>query len=175
MRTLLLAIIACAVSARSVPAQEVVYRSTLSEESVETGDLLILLDPVDEDVRFAITLRNKQTGFERRHEFDGEGASDPSPIQLTSMYYCNTPTILLTIEYPWRHELPQYTRVLETFAFRSSDLVFIDKAFGPLTDIALLDSQDAGANDSGMQPPVLVQCLSDPIGSPFRFAMKTGN
>ena len=173
MRTLLPTFVACAVSAISAAAQEVAYRSTLTERSVETGDLLIVLDPVDEDVRFAITLRNTQTGFERKHEFDGEGASDPSPFQLTSMHYCGSPVILLTIEYPWRHELPQYGRVLETFAFRSSDFTFIDKAFGPLTDIALLDSQDEGAKDFDMQPPVLVQCLSDPIGPPFMFVMKT--
>jgi len=173
MRALLLTIVACAVSAISVAAQEVVYRSTLTEQSVETGDLLILLDPVDEDVRFVITMRNTQTGFERQHEFDGEGASDPSPFQLASMHYCDSPVVLLTIEYPWRHELPQYARVLETFAFRSSDFAFIDKAFGPLTDIALLDSQDEGAKDFGMQPPVLVECLSDPIGTPFMFIMKT--
>ncbi|MEZ5887215.1 MAG: hypothetical protein R3D56_10085 [Paracoccaceae bacterium] len=173
MRTMLLSMVAWAVSALACAAQEVVYRSTLAEQSVETRDLLIVLEPVDEDVRFSITLHNTQTGFERQHEFDGEGASDPSPFQLTSMHYCGSPVVLLTIQYPWRHELPQYVRVLETFAFRTSDFAFVDKAFGPLTDIALLDSQDEGAKDLEMQPPVLVQCLSSPIGPPFRFVMKT--
>jgi hypothetical protein len=170
---MLLSIVAWAVSAFAVAAQEVVYRSTLAEQSAETGDLLIVLEPVDEDVRFAITLHNNQTGLERQHVFDGEGASDPRPFQLTSMYYCGSPVVLLTVEYPWRHELPQYVRVLETFAFQSSDFAFIDKTFGPLTDIALLDSQDHGGKDFGMQPPVLVQCLSDPTAPPFVFSMKT--
>lgn len=173
MKTLLLSIVACAVSVSAAAAQEVVYRSTLTEQSVETRDLLILLEPVDEDVRFAITLRNTRTGFERRHEFDGEGASDPGPFQLTSMQYCGFPVILLTIEYPWRHELPQYGRVLETFAFQSSDFAFIDKAFGPLTDIALLDGSETEAEDMSMQPPILVECIAGRGGSQFRFVMKT--
>ena len=173
MRALLLSMVAYAVWAFAVVAQDVVYRSTLAQQSVETADLLITLSPLDEDVRFAITLRNTQTGFERQHEFDGEGASDPSPFQLTAMHYCDTPVILLTVEYPWRHELPQYVRVLETFAFRSSDFTFIDKTFGPLTDIALLDSRHEGSIDFGMQPSVLVQCLSDPTAPPFMFSMKT--
>ena len=118
-------------------AEDMVFRTTLSESSVETDDLQITLDPVDADVRFAITLRNTQTGFERRHEFDGQGANDPTPFQLDYMNYCDTPVILLTLEYPWRHDLPQFGRVLETFAFRQSDFEFIDVAFGPLTDITL--------------------------------------
>lgn len=173
MRALLLSMVAYAVCALAVAAEKVVYRSTLAQQSVETADLLITLFPLDEDVRFAIMLRNTQTGFERQHEFDGEGASDPSPFQLTAMHYCDTPVILLTVEYPWRHELPQYVRVLETFAFRSADFAFIDKTFGPLTDIALLDSRKAGGIDFGMQPPIFVQCLSDPNAPPFLFSMKT--
>ena len=77
MRRTLNTIVAWAVSAFAVAAQEVVYRSTLAEQSVETADLLMVLEPVDEDVRFAIMLHNKQTGLERQYEFDGEGASDP--------------------------------------------------------------------------------------------------
>lgn len=86
--------------------------------------------------------------------------------------YCDTSIILLTIEYPWRHDLPQYARVLETYAFRASDFAFIDMAFGSLTDIALLDTSDEGAEDVVMQPPIPVECLSDPSGNPFRFVMK---
>lgn len=175
MRRTLLTIFAWAVSSFAVAAQEVVYRSNLAEQSVETADLLIVLEPVDEDVRFAITLHNKQTGLERQYEFDGEGASDPRPFQLASMHYCGSPVVLLTVEYPWRHELPQYVRALETFAFHSSDFAFIDKTFGPLTDIAILDSQDHGGEDFGMQPPVLVQCLYDRAALPFIFSMKTND
>ena len=40
MKTLLLTIVACAVSVSAAAAQEVVYRSTLTEQSVETRDLL---------------------------------------------------------------------------------------------------------------------------------------
>ncbi|MCA3458415.1 MAG: hypothetical protein ING01_14415 [Rhodobacter sp.] len=91
------------------------------------------------------------------------------------MNYCDTMTILLTVEYPWRHALPQYSRVLETFAFRASDFAFIDMAFGPVTDIALLDSSHPEAADTAMQPPILVECISDEGGSPFRFQAKTNN
>lgn len=80
MRALLLPMVAYAVCALAVAAEEVVYRSTLAQQSVETADLLITLFPLDEDVRFAVMLRNTQTGFEHQHEFDGEGASDPSPF-----------------------------------------------------------------------------------------------
>jgi hypothetical protein len=44
---------------------------------------------------------------------------------------------------------------------------------GPVTDIALADSSETEAEDMLMQPPILVECISDHGGSPFRFEMKT--
>lgn len=145
------------------------FQTLYGEQSVETQNLSIWLITVDEDVRFAVTLRNKETGFERRYEFDGQGASDPTPFQLEYMNYCDTSVILLTVEYPWRHDLPQYVRVLDTFAFRASDFEFIDVAFGPLTDIALQDSAYPEELDANMLPPVGVRCLSEPGENPFEF------
>lgn len=142
---------------------------------VETSNFRISLEPLGGSDWFSITLREKEKGFEKRHEFEGQGANDPSPFQFSYMNYCDTMTILLTVEYPWRHALPQYSRVLETFAFRASDFAFIDMAFGPVTDIALLDSSHPEAADTAMQPPILVECISDEGGSPFRFQAKTNN
>ena len=85
------------------------------------------------------------------------------------MRYCDTTTILLTIEYPSRHNLPQYNRVLETFAFRSSDFAFIDVAYGPLTDIALADDMAYEFSDVEMLPPIKVRCPSGQVGTPFEF------
>jgi|GEM_PF-1703512 len=160
--------------ADSTSAQELGSLQTLYDErSVQTQTLTIRLEPVDDDVLFSVTLLNKENGFERRHEFDGQGANDPWPFQLRYMNYCDTMTILLTVEYPWRHALPLHSRVLETFAFRASDFAFIDVAFGPLTDIALLDSNETEAEDMSMQPPILVECISDRAGIPLRFDVKT--
>jgi hypothetical protein len=92
---------------------------------------------------------------------------------MVASHYRDTSGVQLTIQFPWRHALPQSSRVLDTFAFRASDLACIDMASGPLTDIAVLDGQDAGANETAMQPPVFVECLSDPAGRPFRFVTKT--
>ena len=157
-------------------AQELGSLQTLYDErSVQTQTLTIRLEPVDDDLLFSVTLLNKENGFERRHEFDGQGANDPSPFQLGYMNYCGTTTILLTLEYPWRHALPLHSRVLETFAFRASDFAFIDIAFGPVTDIALLDSSHPEAADTAMQPPTLVECISDEGGSPLRFQVKTNS
>jgi hypothetical protein len=151
-------------------AQGLDYFQTLYDEtSVETRTLSIELDSVDEDVRFSVTLTNLDTGFERRHEFDGQGASDPSPYLLEYRYDCGTDVILLTIEYPWRHALPMYVRVLETFAFRESDFEFIDVAFGTAADIALMDSTVPESKDLNMQPPILVECLPKGSEVPFRF------
>ncbi len=162
--------------ADSTLAQELGSFQTLYDErSVQTRILTIRVESVDDDVLFSITLLNKENGFERRHEFDGQGANDPSPFQLGYMNYCDTMTILLTVEYPWRHALPLHSRMLETFAFRASDFAFIDVAFGPLTDIALLDSNETEAEDMAMQPSILVECISDEGGSPFRFQAKTRN
>ena len=88
-------------------------------------------------------------------------------------HQCSTPVILLMIGFPWRHALPQYSRVLRTYAFRSSDLAYIDMTIGPVTDIALLDSSQIESEDMLTQPQILVGRLSDPSGSPFRFKMKT--
>ena len=159
----------CSVFDNSAVAQEVVYRNTLLEQSVESKDLLIMLNPVDQDVRFAITLGDTKTGLRRRHEFDGQGDNDPNPIQLAWMRYCDTSTILLTIEYPWRHDLPQYTRILETYAFRASDFAFIGMTYGPLTDIALADHTAYAPSEIDMLPPIKVRCLLGNDAKPFEF------
>ncbi|MES2143764.1 MAG: hypothetical protein V4516_05270 [Pseudomonadota bacterium] len=169
MRAVLSTFIVCSVFDNSAVAQEVVYRNTLLEQTVESRDLLIMLDPVDEDVRFAITLGDTKTGFQRRHEFDGQGVNDPSPFQLAWMRYCDTTTILLTLEYPWRHDLPQYTRILETYAFRASDFAFIDITHGPLTDIALADDTAYETSEIDMLPPIRVHCLLGNDAKPFEF------
>ena len=86
-----------------------------------------------------------------------------------SWHGCETSTILLTLEYPWRHDLPQYNRVLETYAFRTSDFVFIDVAYGPLTDIALADDMAYELSDVDMLPPISVRCLNGQVEKPFEF------
>lgn len=140
--------------------------------SVETAELRVELRPRGED-RFDIYLTDKTTGRQVNYEFDGEGANDPEPFLIVEGRYCDTSVILLTIEFPWRHSLPQYSRVLDTYAFRMSDLAYVDMTAGPATDIALLDSSEIGAEDMSMQPPILVECIGDRGGSQFRFIMKT--
>jgi len=161
-------LIACACS-RYVVAEELGYHQTLYDlNSVTTRTLFVTVGPVD-DSRFAITLTDTESGFERRHEFDGQGANDPGPYLLEYRYDCGVDVILLTVEYPWRHALPMYVRVLDTFAFREKDFEFIDVAFGPLTDIALMDSTVPESAHLDMQPPVLVECLPKGSSLPFRF------
>lgn len=145
------------------------FQTLYDERRVETQTLSIRLGMVDEDVRFSVTLHDKETGIERRHEFDGEGSNDVTPFQLGYMSYCDTPVILLTVEYPWRHDLPKFGRVLSTFAFRESDFAFIDVAYGPLTDIALADQTAYEPSDFDMLPPIRVRCLAGREGKPFEF------
>ncbi|QYK40327.1 MAG: hypothetical protein KF887_12950 [Paracoccaceae bacterium] len=140
--------------------------------SVETAELRVELRPQGED-RFDIYLTDKTTGRQAHYEFDGEGANDPEPFLIVEGRYCDTSVILLTIEFPWRHSLPQYSRVLDTYAFRMSDLAYVDMTAGPATDIALLDSSETEAEDMSMQTPILVECIGDRGGSLFRFVMKT--
>ena len=145
------------------------YLGLYNLDRVETDTISIRLDSVRDEVHFAITLRDKDTGLERRHEFVGEGAPDPAPFQLEYLSYCDTKTILLTIEFPWRHALPQYVRVLSTFAFRESDFAFIDVFSGPLTDIALADDTAYDPADLDMLPQIRVRCLVGRNGKPFEF------
>lgn len=140
--------------------------------SVETAELRVELRPQGED-RFDIYLTDKTTGRQVHYEFAGEGANDPEPFLIVEGRYCDTSVILLTIEFPWRHSLPQYSRVLDTYAFRMSDLTYVDMTAGPATDIALLDSSEIEAEDMSMQAPILVECIGDRGGSLFRFVMKT--
>ena len=169
MRVFFIALVASVAALDATLAEDVIYRSTLSEQSVETRDLSIRLDPVGDDVRFAVTLQNKATGVVKRHAFEGEGANDVSPFQVAFMTYCDTSVILLTVEYPWHHDLPPYRRVLDTFAFRASDFGFIDVTFGPLTDIALADQTAYDPSDVDMLPAIGVRCLPDSRERPFRF------
>lgn len=158
------------VCAASVSAQELSHYQTLfDKDSVESRTLMIRLDPVNDDVRFAVTLRDKETGLVIRYEFDGEGTNDPSPFQFEESYLCGTPVILLTVQYPWRHALPEFVRVLDTFAFRRTDFAFIDVAFGPLTDVALADDSAYDPADLEMLPPIRVRCLTGQVEKPFEF------
>lgn len=116
------------------------YLHLFNQQSVETPASLILVNPLGDQAPFSITLRDKESGLERGHDFQGQGANDPSPFQSGSMNYCDTMSILLTVDDPWQQARPQDRSVLETFAFRDSNFEFIDVAFGPLTDIALQDS-----------------------------------
>jgi hypothetical protein len=150
------------VCAASVSAQELSHFQTIFDR----------LDPVNDDVRFAVTLRDKENGTVRRHEFDGQGTNDPSPFLLEESYLCGTPVILLTVQYPWRHALPEFTRVLDTLAFRETDFAFIDIAFGPLTDIALAEDTFYEPSDLDMLPPIRVRCLTGQDGKPFEFFEK---
>lgn len=145
------------------------FQVLYTEDSVETRQLFIKLESVDDDVRFSVTLESRETGIKRRHEFDGQGASDPDPFLVAHRHYCDTPVILLTVEYPWRHDLPQYVQVLDTFAFRASDLEFIDVTFGPLTDIALTDVSAYAPSEMDMLPPIRVRCLGAQVEKPFEF------
>jgi hypothetical protein len=172
MRLWLLSVVVLIVNTAVSFGDDEAYLHRFALRWVETSNYKISLEPLGDGDWFSITLREKETGFEKRHAFEGQGAYDPSPFQFAYMNYCDTMTILLTVEYPWRHALPQYSRVLETFAFRASDFAFIDMAFGPLTDIASLDSSQTEAGDMSMQPPILVECLPGTSGSPFRFEMK---
>jgi hypothetical protein len=142
--------------------------------SVETAELRVEIRPQGED-RFAIHLTDKTTGLQVHYEFEGEGANDPEPFLIVEGRYCDTSVILLTIEFPWRHSLPQYARVLDTYAFRATDLAYIDMMAGSVTDIALLDSSEIADEDMAMQPSILVECISDEGGSPFIFQVKTNN
>lgn len=158
------------VFATSVSSQELSnFKTIFDENAVETQSLMIRLDPVNDDVRFAVTLRDKENGAVRRHEFDGQGTNDPSPFQLEESYLCGTPVILLMVQYPWRHALPEFVRVLDTLAFRETDFAFIDIAFGPLTDIALADDTVYEPSDLDMLPPIRVRCLTVQDGKPFEF------
>lgn len=160
--------------AQTALAQELNNFQVLYDESnVRTRTLNIQLDPADNDVRFSVTLLNNETGFEVRHEFEPPVPEMPVPFQFEQRSICGASVILLTVDYPWRHDWPQVLRILDTYAFRSSDFAFIDVAAGALTDIALLDRSQLEAEDMAMQPPIIVECISDHGGSLFRFEMKT--
>jgi hypothetical protein len=60
-------------------------------------------------------------------------------------------------------------QVLDTFAFRASDLEFIDVAFGPQTDIALADDTAYEPSEIDMLPPIRVRCLGGHDEKPFEF------
>ena len=145
-----------------------VGQTTFDGPTVETPELRIELRPIGDD-RFEIGLTDKVTGLREGHEVEGEGANDPSPFLLAQGRYCNTAVIMLTVEYPWRHNLPEFQRVLSTFAFRRSDFAFIDVAYGPVTDIALADDTAYELADQDMLPPIRVRCLGGPYEKTFEF------
>jgi hypothetical protein len=161
----------CALSCAAVATAEdqKPYRHRFTLHTVETPAYSILLTPLGGGADFSIMLLDKISGLERRHEFQGQGANDPTPFQFGYTNYCDTMTILLTVEYPWRHDLPQFVPVLDTFAFRASDLEFIDVTFGPLTDIALADDTAYDPSETDMLPPIRVRCLLGNDAKPFEF------
>ena len=145
------------------------FQRYYDEQSVETRTLSIELAPVDESVRFSVTLRDKETGRERRYEFDAPVPEIPEPYLLDYSHHCDKSVILLTVQYPWRHDWPQYVRTLETYAFEAADFEFIDVAFGPLTDITLAEDTAYEPSDLDMLPPIRVRCLEGHDERPFEF------
>ena len=143
-------------------------QTTYHGRTVETKDLRVELQPIGEAL-FTINLTDKVTGLSESHEFGGLGTNDPKPFLLAHSHYCDTAVILLTIKFPWRHALPQYHRILDTYAFRASDLAFIDVTPGPLTDIALADDTAYELADLDMLPPIRVRCLNGQVEKPFEF------
>ena len=65
--------------------------------------------------------------------------------------------------------LPEFQRVLLTFAFRRSDFAFIDVAYGPVTAIALADDTAYELADQDMLPPIRVRCLNGQHDKTFEF------
>lgn len=143
-------------------------QTTYDGSTVGTPELRVELRPIADD-RFAIDLTDKPSGQRRSHEFEGEGANDPSPFLLAYGRYCDIAVILLTVEYPWRHDLPEFQRVLSTFAFSQSNFAFIDVAYGALTEIALADDTAYDPGDVDMLPPIRVRCLTGQDERPFEF------
>ncbi|MCA3455029.1 MAG: hypothetical protein IOC92_04030 [Rhodobacter sp.] len=143
-------------------------QTTYNGSTVETPELRIEHRPVGDDW-FEIGLTDKVAGLRVGHEFEGEGANDPSPFLLAHGRYCDTSVIMLTVEYPWRHDLPEFQRVLSTFAFSQSDFAFIDEAYGTLTDIALAEETAYDRADLDMLPPIRVRCLTGQDEKPFEF------
>lgn len=170
MRSLFSAAFGIAIGSSSAFADDLRHFQTLFDaHSVETWELVIEVHSTKDDVHFSIVLRDKESGLERRYEFEGEGSTDPSAFQLEESYLCGIPVILLTVQYPWRHALPEFVRVLDTFAFRETDFAFIDVADGPLTDIALADDSAYDPADLEMLPPIRVRCLTGQVEKPFEF------
>ena len=145
------------------------FQTLFDYRSVETRTLSIVLASVDEDIRFSITLQNKETGIRRHHEFDAPVPETPGPFQMEESSYCGILVVLLTVQYPWRHDWPERVRTMETYAFRESDFSFIDVADGSLTDIALAEQSAYEPSDFDMLPPVGVRCLPEPFEKPFQF------
>ena len=145
------------------------YQVLYDDRGVETKLFSISLAPVDHDVRFSIVLTDKETGAQRRHEFDAPVPEVPEPFQMQQSYYCGAPVILLSVEYSWRHNWQEVRRIMETYAFRSTDFAFIDVAFGPLTDIALAEDSAYDPTDLEILPPIRVRCLTGQVEKPFEF------
>ena len=102
-------------------ATQSVGQTTYDGPTVETPEFRIKLRLVGEN-QFAIHLTDKATGLRVGHEFEGEGSNDPEPFLLVQGRYCDTPVILLTIRFPWRHAPRQFGCILDTYALRTSDL-----------------------------------------------------
>jgi hypothetical protein len=64
------------------------------------------------------------------------------------------------LQYLSRHDLPEFIRVLNTFAFRETDFAFRDVAFGPLSDIALSEDTSYDPADLSILPPIALRCLA---------------
>lgn len=74
------------------------YQILYGDRGIETKLLSIALAPLDHDVRFSIVLTDKETGAQRRHEFDAPVPEVPEPFHMQESYYCGAPVILLSVE-----------------------------------------------------------------------------
>jgi hypothetical protein len=70
------------------------------------------------------------------------------------------------LQYLSRHDLPEFIRVLNTFAVRETDFALIDVAFGPLSDIALSEDTSYDPADLAILPPTALRRLAGQPDTP---------
>jgi len=128
-------------SAHDLRSGDRYFSRGLDFDTVETNKLLISIEYADgfpeATPHYQVVITSKVTGTERSVAFPMEGGRMPYLTALNVAYYCDREFVFITLRYPVHRMADVRQSIIDTHAFDSETLDYLDTASSLFEDIAL--------------------------------------
>lgn len=153
-----------AVAAHELGIGDRYYFSDGGVQSVETDELLVSIEHADgypdDTPHYQVSISSKLTGIQNTVAFHIEGGRMPSLNGFAARDYCGQQVILVTMSSERARYADVFGNLLDTHAFLSRTLEYLDTVFAPVTDIAPLESGVDIGFPYFMPQPYIVDCTA---------------